>query len=111
MAFSFLPGVGEITVPLSMAAGAVRGVVGDEKYEKSRDALTWGYSAFIGFVPFNLLSLPFQIGMFIVFLFLFIFLFNMGWWSAPMAYIVQGLVTMCFYHWLGDKAMRYGVGI
>lgn len=105
------PGVGEGVLAAQAAAAAGKSAVGEQNYSIARSVGTWGWSAANGFLPINIVMLPFQIAMMVVFTIMFLFVFGVSWKSVLAAYILQGILSMMAFHWMFDAFLTHGVGI
>lgn len=102
----------EIVVPIAATAGAVRGIIGEKRYESTRHDITWRMAAIESFLPINPVIIPFQIGLFVMFLLMLIYVFGMTWsYAIPTAYIGESIFIMIAFQWIMDKFLRYGFGI
>ncbi len=75
-------------------------------YGAARSTATWAYSAFCGFTPFQLVALPFQIAMMVVFIIVYWLIIGFGFTTSVMAaYLTQGLIVMFTVHFFLDTGV------
>lgn len=111
MALNAVPGLGEVTMAAQAASMTAKGAIGEKQYDTTRSVATWGWSAAQGFLPINPILLPFQIGMFVVFVIMLIIVFGFSGKIFVAAYVMQALVITIGFQWILDKFLTYGVGI
>lgn len=82
------------------------------KYETFRGRATWGYSALVGFVPFNPGFWILQIPLFIVVVLVCIFVFGTGvGTSILIGYVSQALIAMVIVQWISSAVLSSTIGM
>ena len=91
----------------AMGQSATQGMK-PSKVQSTKNTIIKTQSIVSAFIPFNPMTIPFQVAMFVIFVLIFAFAFGLSWkWSAISAWVLQGIITYYAY----SKFLEVGYSI